>query len=74
MRRSWGQYGNLTRALCDSLGGGSRVGLDIDTPDLGVEVECLQGSVSTKVLEDINVLIVSAHPLRPEIKLTSLPP
>ena len=44
----------------DSLGGGSRVGLDVDTPDLGVEVECLQSSVSAEVLEDINVLIISS--------------
>lgn len=44
----------------DSLGGGSRVGLDVDTPDLGVEVESLQGSVSAEVLEDINVLIISS--------------
>jgi hypothetical protein len=39
-----------------SLGGRSRVRLDVDTPDLGVEVESLQGSVSAEVLEDVNVL------------------
>lgn len=44
----------------DLLGGRSRVGLDIDTPDLGVEVECLQSSVSAEVLEDINVLTISS--------------
>ena len=44
----------------DSLGGGSRVGLDVDTPDLGVEVEGLQSSVSAEVLEDINVLYISS--------------
>jgi hypothetical protein len=40
----------------DSLGGRTRVWLDVDSPNLGVEVECLQSTVSTKVLEDINVL------------------
>jgi hypothetical protein len=43
----------------DPLGGRSRVGLDVDTPDLGVKVECLQGSVSAEVLENIDVLQVS---------------
>jgi hypothetical protein len=41
------------------LGSRSRVGLDVDTPDLGVKVECLQGSVSAEVLENIDVLQVS---------------
>lgn len=47
-----------TRSV-DSLGGGSRVWLDVDTPDLGVKVEGLERSVSAEVLEDIDVLKVS---------------
>jgi hypothetical protein len=42
----------------DSLGSGPRVWLDVDTPNLGVKVECLESSVSAKVLEDIDVLII----------------
>jgi hypothetical protein len=71
MIRSWGLMSAVNAAkllsasslrICkqDSLGGGSRVGLDIDTPDLGVEVEGLQGSVSAEILEDINVLVVNS--------------
>ena len=71
MIRSWGLISAVNAAKLssasslgmsglDSLGGGSRVRLDIDTPDLGVEVECLQSSVSAEVLEDINVLYVSS--------------
>lgn len=51
--------GYLDFGSLDSLGGRSRVWLNVDSPDLGVEVECLQGSLSTKVLEDIDVLHVS---------------
>lgn len=43
-----------------SLGGGSRVGLDVDTPLCGVEVESLEGTVSGEVLEDVDVLDGSA--------------
>jgi len=71
MIRSWGLMSAVNAAKLlsasslgmtreDSLGSGSRVGLDVDTPDLGVEVECLQSSVSAKVLEDINVLYISS--------------
>jgi hypothetical protein len=71
MIRSWGLMSAVNAAKLvsasstgisrkDSLGGGSRVGLDVDTPDLGVEVEGLQSSVSAEVLENINVLIVSS--------------
>ena len=71
MIRSWGLMSAVNAAKLlsasslgmsrkDSLGGGSRVGLDVNTPDLGVEVESLQGSVSTEVLEDINVLYISS--------------
>lgn len=41
------------------VGGGSRVGLDVDTPDLGVEVERLQSALSAQVLENVNVLVSS---------------
>jgi hypothetical protein len=71
MIRSWGLMSAVNAAKLssvqskgttrmDSLGGGSRVGLDVDTPDLGVEVEGLQSSVSAEVLEDINVLYISS--------------
>jgi hypothetical protein len=71
MIRSWGLMSAVNAAKLrsassldmtgkDSLGSGSRVGLDVDTPDLGVEVECLQSSVSAEVLEDIDVLIISS--------------
>lgn len=58
----------------DSLGGGSRVGLDVDTPDLGVEVEGLQGSLSAEVFEDINVLCISDQSCKVVLRPTSLPP
>lgn len=64
----------------DSLGGRTRVWLDVDTPDLRVEVESLEGSVSAQVLEDINVLVdqlwfslISIARKNPDM-LTSLPP
>jgi hypothetical protein len=60
MRRSYDQRSLLYAKRNDSLGGGSRVGLDVNTPDLGVEVECLQSSVSAEVLENINVLYISS--------------
>jgi len=71
MIRSWGLMSAVNAAkllsgsslrtdIIDLLGGRSRVRLDVDTPDLGVEVECLQSSVSAEVLEDINVLIISS--------------
>lgn len=41
------------------VGGRTRVGLDIDTPDLGVEVEGLESSVSAQVLEDVDVLVTT---------------
>jgi hypothetical protein len=67
MIRSWGLIKAVKAAklrsvyissltVINSLGGGSRVRLDVDTPDLGVEVESLQGSLSAEVLEDIDVL------------------
>jgi hypothetical protein len=49
-------------AVCQglsSLGGRTRVRLDVDAPDLGVEVEGLERSVSSEVLEDVDVLYVS---------------
>lgn len=69
MRRSCGQYSfTSTLVWLDSLGGRTRVWLDVDSPDLGVEVECLQGSLSTKVLEDIDVLNVSICSTHSHIK------
>lgn len=41
------------------VGGGSRVRLDVDTPELGVEVEGLEGTLSAQVLEDVDVLVSS---------------
>ena len=41
------------------VGSGSRVRLNVDSPDLGVEVERLEGSLSAQVLEDIDVLVTS---------------
>jgi hypothetical protein len=41
------------------IGSRTRVGLDVDTPDLGVEVECLKSSVSAQVLEDVDVLVTT---------------
>lgn len=41
------------------VGGRTRVRLDVDTPDLGVEVECLQGSFSAQVLQDVNVFVTT---------------
>jgi len=71
MIRSWGLMSAVNAAKLlsasslgstreNSLGSGSRVGLDVDTPDLRVKVEGLQSSVSAEVLEDINVLIISS--------------
>lgn len=69
MIRSWGliravkvaKLGEVSRVhtlrvAISSLGGGSRVWLDVDTPDLGVEVEGLERSLSAEVLEDVDVL------------------
>jgi len=51
---------NLNRASgANSLGGRSRVRLDVDTPLLGVKVEGLEGTVSAQVLENVDVLKVS---------------
>lgn len=41
------------------VSGRTRVGLDVDTPDLGVEVEGLERSVSAQVLEDVDVLVTT---------------
>jgi hypothetical protein len=41
------------------VGGGSRVRLNVDSPDLGVKVESLESTVTTQVLEDIDVLVSS---------------
>lgn len=38
------------------VGGGSGVGLDVHSPDGGVEVEGFEGTVSAEVLEDVDVL------------------
>lgn len=42
-----------------SLGGRSRVRLDVDSPDLGVEAEGGERPGSAEVLKDIDVLISS---------------
>jgi hypothetical protein len=41
------------------VGGRARVGLDVDAPDLGVEVEGLEGALAGEVLEDVNVLVAA---------------
>lgn len=41
------------------VGSGSRVWLDVATPDLGVEVEGLESSVSAEVLELVDVLVTT---------------
>lgn len=40
----------------DSLGGGTRVRLDVDAPDLGVKVESLQSTLPGKVLDNVDEL------------------
>lgn len=45
-RKSWG-----------SLGSGPGVGLDVNAPDLGVEVECLECTLSAEVLELVDPLV-----------------
>lgn len=47
------------RSKGSKVGSRSRVGLDVDTPDLGVQVESLQGTLSAQVFEDVNVLVSS---------------
>lgn len=41
------------------VGGRTRVRLDVDTPNLGVEVKGLEGSLSAEVLEDVDVLVTT---------------
>lgn len=47
------------RSESGKVGGGTRVRLDVDTPNLGVQVESLESSVSAEVLEDVNVLVTT---------------
>lgn len=59
----------------DSLGGRARVRLDVDAPDLGVEVERFERTVAGEVLELVDVLRVSTYSaLGQRLEHTSLPP
>jgi hypothetical protein len=43
----------------DTLGRGAGIGLNIDTPDGGIEVECLERSIATKDFELVYPLVTT---------------